>query len=110
MEYRVELNAAAEWDLDEIVTFIAEHDLPERAIHVLGAIETTINGLATEPNRGTYPRELATLGIRDFREVFFKPYRILYRVYEAERMVRVFLIADGRRSLQRLLERRLLMA
>ena len=110
MGYHVELTAAAEWDLDEIVAFIAEHDLPERAIHVLGAIETTINALATEPNRGTYPRELAALGMRDFREVFFKPYRIVYRVFETERTVRIFLIADGRRSLQRLLERRLLMA
>ena len=110
MKYGVELNAAAERDLDEIVAFIAEHDLPERAIQVLDAIEATIDRLTTEPNRGTYPRELAALGIRDFREVFFKPYRIVYRVFETERIVRVFLIADGRRSLQRLLERRLFMA
>jgi toxin ParE1/3/4 len=110
MGYRVELSAAAERDLDEILQFIAENDLPERALHVLDAIEAAIDDLGTEPNRGSYPKELAALGIRDFREVFFKPYRIIYRMIETEQVVRVFLIADGRRSLQRLLERRLLMA
>jgi len=49
MGYRVELIAAAERDLAEIIEHIAEHDLPERAIHVLDCIEATIEGLATEP-------------------------------------------------------------
>ena len=29
------------------------------------------------------PKELLDLGIRDYREVFFKPYRIIYRVVES---------------------------
>jgi toxin ParE1/3/4 len=49
---------------------------------------------------------LLALGIRDYRETFFKPYRIIYRV-EGKR-VYVYLIADGRRDMQSLLERRLL--
>ncbi len=108
MTYRVELTAAAERDVQRIVEYIAEHDLPERAMHVLDAIEVRIDGLAVEPTRGSYPRELSALGIREFREIWFKPYRIVYRVFEDDQVVRVFLIADARRSLHRLLEQRLL--
>ena len=62
--------------------------------------------LATLPDRGSYPRELLALGIKDYRQVFFKPYRLIYRVSEQD--VVVFVIADGRRDMQSLLTRRLL--
>jgi len=110
VDYRVELTRAAEQDLVEIVDYIAANDLPERAVHVLDGIEARIDGLAMEPKRGSYPKELSALGMREFREVFFKPYRIIYRVDEQDPSVRVLLIADGRRCLQRLLERRLFSA
>ena len=58
------------------------------------------------PERGNYPRELLDLGIKDFRQVFFKPYRLIYRVMGRD--VVVLVIADGRRDLQSLLARRLL--
>jgi len=44
--------------------------------------------------------------MRDYRETFFKPYRIIYSV-EGTR-VDVYMIADGRRDMQALLSRRLL--
>ena len=56
--YRVELTAAAERDVDEIVQYIAGHDLPDRALRVLEGIEAAVNGLATEPYRVSYPEEL----------------------------------------------------
>ena len=43
-----------------------------------------------------------------YREIFFKPYRIIYRVMEDN--VHVLVIADGRRDMQTLLQRRLLQA
>ena len=46
------------------------------------------------------------LGIRRYRQVFFKPYRVAYRVDRDQ--VAVLLIADGRRDLKTLFERRLL--
>ncbi|HEY9549871.1 MAG TPA: type II toxin-antitoxin system RelE/ParE family toxin, partial [Kiloniellaceae bacterium] len=58
------------------------------------------------PERGRHPRELANLGITGFREIFFKPYRLIYRV--EKRRVIVQLVADGRRDMQGLLSRRLL--
>ncbi len=44
--------------------------------------------------------------MREYRQVFFKPYRLIYRV--VERKVYVHLIVDGRRDMQGLLSRRLL--
>jgi len=58
------------------------------------------------PARGSYPRDLLDLGIKEYRQVFFKPYRLIYRV--VARDVVVFVIADGRRDMQSLLARRLL--
>jgi len=108
MTYQVLMTADAVRDLRRIVDYIAEHDLPERAIHVLDAIEGTIGRLAEEPHRGSVPRELAAVGIDEYRQVFFKPYRIIYRAFVPEAVVYVYLIADGRRDLQTLLTRRLL--
>jgi toxin ParE1/3/4 len=62
--------------------------------------------LSEFPERGAYPKELLALGIREYREVFFKPYRIIYRVMDKN--VYVLLIVDGRRDMQSLLQRRLL--
>lgn len=59
-----------------------------------------------QPERGAYPAELLDLAIRRYRQVFFKPYRVVYRV-DGDQMT-VLLIADGRRDLKALLERRLL--
>ena len=46
------------------------------------------------------------LGIKDYRQTFFKPYRVIYRV-DGQR-VYVYVIVDGRRDMQSLLARRLL--
>ena len=52
--------------------------------------------------------ELLDIGIREYREIFFKPYRIIYRVMGDK--VYVLVVADGRRDMQALLQRRLLQA
>lgn len=46
------------------------------------------------------------MGIREYRETFFKPYRIVYHIDDAR--VFISLIADGRRDMRSLLARRLL--
>ena len=106
MPYRVLLTQDAANDLEELDNWIATHDSPERADYVLDRISETFQELTELPERGTHPKELSALGIREFREVFFKPYRIIYRV--ERRTVYVYLIADGRRDMQTLLSRRLL--
>lgn len=58
--------------------------------------------------RGNYPKELLALGIKDYRQVFFKLCRLINRVI-GQTMV-IHLIADGRRDGQLLPSRRLLAA
>jgi toxin ParE1/3/4 len=62
--------------------------------------------LSEFPERGACPQELLTIGVREYREFFFKPYRIIYRVMDKN--VYVLLIVDGRLDKQSLLQRRLL--
>jgi toxin ParE1/3/4 len=106
--YGVVIDREAERDLEDIVQYIAERDSMDRAPAVAARLEQAIARLSVLPNRGPHPRELFEHGNRDFREVHFKPYRILYRVL-ARRVV-VVLIADGRRDMRALLARRLLSA
>ncbi len=93
-------------DLEELYDYISLHDTPENADYVLDQIENALTSLSESPERGAYPKELLALGIREFREIFFKPYRIIYRIIDDK--VYVLLIVDGRRDMQRLLQRRLL--
>jgi len=104
--FEVLLTGDAVRDLEEIFEYIAEHDDPSQAGHVLGRIEDVLQSLATFPERGSHPKELLQLGIRDYRQTYFKPYRVIYRV--VGQRVYVYLIVDGRRDLQTLLTRRLL--
>jgi toxin ParE1/3/4 len=104
--YRVVLTEHALLDLEDIARYIASHDSAERAEYVTERLEKTFASPTTLPNRGNHPRELLELGNRAFREVHFKPYRIVYRVLERE--VLVLIIADGRRDMHALLARRLL--
>ena len=106
MRYEVLLTAGARDDLQEIVDFIATHDSPASAGRVLERLEESLAGLAGLADRGSHPKELLELGMREYRQVFFKPYRLIYRV--VDRKVYVHLIVDGRRDLQGLLSRRLL--
>jgi toxin ParE1/3/4 len=106
MAFAVLLTRDAEADLAEIVDYVAAQDGPRRAEHVLARIEQALAALAETPQRGAHPPELLALGIREYREVLCKPYRIVYRVLG--RRVLALLIADGRRDLQALLQRRLL--
>ena len=78
--YEVYLTDDALRDLEEIDDYIGAEDSPQRAEYVLSKIEEAFLSLSNMPERGSYPRELPKLGIKEYREVFFKPYRIVYRV------------------------------
>jgi toxin ParE1/3/4 len=104
--YYVAVTESASNDLNSIVDYIQNQDGPAKADYVLDRIHEVMESLAVAPDRGPYPPELAGLGIRDFRQAFFKPYRIVYRV--VGHTVYVDLIADGRRNMPALLSRRLL--
>ncbi len=106
MPFAVLLTNDAARDLEELYDYIALHDAPQKADYVLEQVEKAFSTLSEFPERGAYPKELVLLGIREYREIFFKPYRIIYRVIDKN--IYVLLIIDGRRDMQTLLQRRLL--
>ena len=108
MSYSVLLTNDAAKDLEDIYEYIFLNDTPGKADHVLDQIEKAINNLSLFPTRGSYPKELLELGIKEYREVYFKPYRLVYQL--RKETVYIMLITDGRRDMQTLLSRRLLEA
>jgi len=106
MLYGVSLTKDAERDLEEIYEYIAEHDSRANADHVLDRLVKATEALTTSPGRGAHVNELRSLGISEYRQVFFKPYRLIYRVHSKQ--VIIYVITDGRRELESLLTRRLL--
>ena len=108
MSFQVFLTDDAARDLEDLYDYVESHDVPGKADHVLEQIEKGFASLSENPQRGAHPKELLAIGLREYREIFFKPYRIIYRVMAEN--VYVFVIADGRRDMQALLQRRLLKA
>lgn len=108
MRFKVLLTADAERDLEDLYTYIAEHDCRQNADYVLDRLLEVTDSLAISPERGLFPRELTALGIQEYRQVFFKPYRVIYR--QLDQQVVTYVIADGGRDMQSLLARRLLSA
>ena len=106
MKYRVRILVDAELDLEEIVSYVAAEDSLDKALDLLERLERSCGSLATHANRGHVPAELRAVGVSQYREIHFKPYRIVYRVEKRE--VYVYAILDGRRDLRDLLQRRLL--
>jgi len=106
MAFQVVITEDAEHDLEDIITYIAKHDSPRSAEHVLSRILEIAASLTPAPTRGSQPKELRSLGDQEYRQIFFKPYRLIYRVVGHQ--VVIYLIADGRRDMQSLLARRFL--
>ena len=106
MSFQIFLTEDATRDLEDLYDYIEWHDVPGKADYVLDQIETAISSLSENPERGAYPKELLAIGLREYREIFFKPYRIIYRVLAEN--VYVMVVTDGRRDMQALLQRRLL--
>jgi toxin ParE1/3/4 len=105
-QYQVLLTQGAEQDLEALYDYIAEFDSLANANSVLDRLGHVVADLAHFPERGSYPKELLALGIKEYRQTSFKPYRVIYRVLD--RQVLIYLIVDGRRDMQSLLSRRLL--
>ena len=89
----------------EIHPIKTEQDYDAALVEVDRLMEA-VDSLKSFPERGSHPKELAVLGIKEYRQVLFKPYRVIYRV--TGRQVIVYLVVDGRRDMQSLLARRLL--
>jgi len=72
---------------------------------IISGLEIAINNLAELTDRGSVPKELLALGIRQYRQIIIKPYRIIYEPLPDK--VIVHAVLDGRRDIQSLLAQRL---
>ena len=106
MKYDVFLISDAETDILDIYNYVMINDSTLTAENLLRQLKETCQSFSHFPNRGHIPPELERIGIHTYKEIHFKPYRIIYQV--AESSVFIHCILDGRRSLQELLEKRLL--
>ncbi len=108
MKYEVRIDNIALDDLYAIYRYAANNDSPRKAEHVLDNIQKAMTSLETMPARGNHPPEMQRLGILDFREIFFKPYRIIYEI--RDKIVFIHAVLDGRRNCEELLQQRILRA
>ena len=101
---RVVWTATAEEDLWNIVDFISEDNFPA-ALNVLRRLQEHAAVLNKFSGRGRIVPELHQHGIRQYRELVMAPWRIIYRIDDAN--VYVMAVFDSRRNLEDLLLERL---
>ena len=106
MNYKLLIDSLAKSDIIDIYNYVAESDSIENAKRLLTNLEATYLKLKNLPTRGHIPPELRNTGIRRYREIHFKPYRIIYEIID--NIVYVHCILDGRRNMQEILANRLL--
>ena len=92
-------------DILGITDYIAR-DSAINAGKVLDRLESRIGTLANLPERGRVVPELQWHGISNIREVFEKPWRILYQIRASE--VVIVAVYDGRRQVNDVLLERFL--
>jgi len=105
-KHQVIITFEAEKDILDIYDYIAKKDTLQNAEYVLDNLESLILSLEESPERGHYPPELSIQGIKEFKEIIFKPYRAIYEIIGSK--VIIHLCVDGRRDMKTLLERRLI--
>ena len=103
---RVYVTHAAERDLDNIFAYRRRHCGEDDARTLIASLLARMRKLEHFPRSGAIPPELADLGIREYRQITLPPYRLVYRMIEGN--VYIYLVSDGRRDMQTLLEQRLL--
>jgi toxin ParE1/3/4 len=105
-KYKVVIDPQAKLDLKEIFIFVATNDSLQSANKLLDALEATCYKLEKYPERGHIPPELRQTGIKNYLEIHFKPYRIIYEI--EENLVYIHFVLDGRRNIQEILNNRIL--
>jgi toxin ParE1/3/4 len=106
MTEKVILLPEAKGDMVDLYLYVARHDSVIHADALLLKLEETCSSLCNNPERGHVVPELKRVFVGGFREIHFKPYRIIFQT--AGETVYVHAVLDGRRELQELLEKRML--
>ena len=106
MKYKVIIDPQAKLDLKEIFIYVAMNDSAQSAHKLLNALEETCYKLEKFPERGHIPPELRPTGIKNYLELLYKPYRIIYEI--GDNLIYIHSVIDGRRNIQEILSNRFL--
>lgn len=106
MKYKVIIDPRAKLDLKEIFIYVALNDSIQSANKLLDALEETCFKLEKYPERGHILPELRPTGIKNYIEIHYKPYRIIYEIEKD--LIYIHCVIDGRRNIQEILSNRLL--
>jgi toxin ParE1/3/4 len=105
-KYTVHFMNEAEQDLWELYSYVARNDSIIKAENLVSKIEEICFSLEHFPERGHVLAELQRIANTDYREIYFKPYRVVYKI--SDNQVYIHCILDGRRNLEYLLLQRLI--
>jgi toxin ParE1/3/4 len=106
VRFKVNFITDAEEDLFDIYKYVYLNDSEDDAEKLYENLYKKCLSLQLFPKRGRIVPELSLLAIEDFLEIFYKSYRIIYKIVRDE--VFIYCILDGRREIQKLLQGRLL--
>jgi toxin ParE1/3/4 len=106
MKYKVIIDPQAKLDLKEIYIFVAMNDSIQSANKLLDTLEEACYKLEKYPERRHIPPELRPTGIKNYLEIHYKPYRIIYEIEKD--LIYIHCVIDGRRNIQEILSNRFL--
>ena len=95
--YEVVVTQGAEQDLEALFDHLAEHDSVAITHRLLDKLMDVAQSLSKLPERGSRPKELLAVGIHEYRQVFFKPYRVIYRLHAKQAVL--YVASYGRRDM-----------
>lgn len=104
--YNVIFDIDAEEDVFDIYAYVALNDSLGQADKLFSSLRRTCYKLETLPLRGNILPELFEVGVTEFREIRYRPCRIIYSIESTS--VYVHCVLDGRRDVQTILQERLL--
>jgi toxin ParE1/3/4 len=107
-KFQVKFTEWAELDLEYIIAYIAENDDIQKAIKIFSKIKEKVFSLSKFPKRGRVVPELNRINIKDYIEIIYKSYRIIYFI--ENKTVFIVGILDGRRDLESTLYQRIFSA
>ncbi|MDJ0764113.1 MAG: type II toxin-antitoxin system RelE/ParE family toxin [Myxococcota bacterium] len=100
-KFRICFAEVALSDFESILEYIALNDSVASATYVHDALMARIDTLTDHPERCRLVPELKEMGLSQFRELIWKPYRVCFSIHKQE--VAIVAVLDGRRDLEQLL-------
>lgn len=105
-EYRLVWAPIALHDFEGILGYLADRESPKVAERVGAKLLARVQRLSKHPSRCRIVPELRDVGVRDYRELIVRPYRVFFRLRVSR--VEIVGVLDARRDLHELLVARAL--